>query len=239
MIILTQSTTKPKFKEDKKKVAIKSFLYRTPKVEKPIEKISEEQPIKDDVKPKESEQKNQEVPKDKLPKEIKSVNVIAKPAPTLKNENSLSKKLEPSLLPAPVEQSTPQPQQPPQSPRKKLDSFTQLQRLRSKLNQSARTPTDNPYQRYKSPSVFNSNPKAVPHSVPLKDEEKEREKSTKNMGGGIAITKGENGSCEIKQDMSVYGLNEGSSIQKFSCGETKFDKSFREHMKKVKTKLGK
>lgn len=239
MIILTQSTTKPKFKEDKKKVAIKSFLYRTPKVEKPIEKISEEQPIKDDVKPKESEQKSQEVPKDKLPKEIKSVNVIAKPAPTLKNENNLSKKLEPSLLPAPVEQSTPQPQQPPQSPRKKLDSFTQLQRLRSKLNQSARTPTDNPYQRYKSPSIFNSNPKAVPHSVPLKDEEKEREKSTKNMGGGIAITKGENGGCEIKQDMSVYGLSEGSSTQYFSCGESKFDKSFREHMKKVKTKLGK
>lgn len=234
MIVVTQSTTKPKFKEDKNKVAIKSFLYRAPKVEKPIEKIAEEQPIKDDVKPKESEPKKQEIPKDKLPKEVKNVDVIAKPAPTLKNENDLSKKLKPSLLPTPVEQSTPQPQQPPQLPRKKLDSFT-----RSKLNQSAITPTDSPYQRYQSPSVFNSNPKTVPHSVPLKDEEKEREKNTKKMGAGIAITKGDDGTCSITQDMSVYGLNEGSSTQHFNCGESKFDKSFREHMKKVKTKLGK
>ena len=239
MIVLTQSTTKPKFKEDKNKAAIKSFLYRAPKVEKPIEKIAEEQPIEDDVKPKKSEQKKQEIPKEKLPKEIKNVNVIAKPAPTLKNENDLSKKVEPSLLPAPVEQSTPQPQQPPQLPRKKLDSFTQLQRLRSKLNQSAITPTDSPYQRYQSPSVFNSNPKTVPHSVPLKDEEKEREKNTKKMGAGIAITKGDDGTCSITQDMSVYGLSEGSSTQYFNCGESKFNKSFREHMKKVKTKLGK
>jgi hypothetical protein len=73
----------------------------------------------------------------------------------------------------------------------------------------------------------------------LKDEEKEREKNTKNMGAGIAITKGDDGRCSVTQDMSAYGLSEGSSVQFFSCGESKFDKSFREHMKAVKEKLGK
>jgi hypothetical protein len=58
------------------------------------------------------------------------------------------------------------------------------------------------------------------------------------MGPGIAITKGDDGRCSITQDLNAYGLSEGSSRQFFSCGESKFDKIFREHMEKVKVKLG-
>ncbi len=239
MIVLTQSTAKPKFKENKKKVAIKSFLYRAPKIEKPIEKIPDMQPIQEEVQQKKPEQEKQEVPKDKLHKKIENVEKNAKPTATLESEMNTSKIPEASILPALIEQPLPQPQHPPKLPRKRLDSFTQLQKLRSKLNRSAIAPTDNPYQGYQPPSVFNSNSKTVPHSVPLKDEEKEREKNTKNIGAGIAITKGDDGTCSITQDMGVYGLSEGSSTQFFSCGESKFDKSFREHMKKVTTRLGK
>jgi hypothetical protein len=231
--VLTQSTTKPKFKEHNKKVAIKSFLYRAPKVETPSVETEKAEVIKDEILKKQS---SPEV-KDKRPTKIDSIDKVVKPIAVVKNDTDRNKQQEPSLLPTPIEPLLPQ--QPPQSPKNKLDSFTQLQRLRSKLNRSAIAPIGNPYQSYQPPSIFNSNSKTVPHSVPLKDEENEREKNTKNMGAGIAITKGDNGGCEIKQDLSVYGLSEGSSIQKFRCGETKFDKGFREHMKKVKTKLGK
>jgi len=113
----------------------------------------------------------------------------------------------------------------------------QLQRLRSKLNPNSVSNTDNPYQSDQPPSIFNTDVKTVPHSVPLKDKAKIRDKNTKNMGAGITITQGDDGRCSITQDLSAYGLNEGSSRQFFSCGESTFDKSFREHMKKVKVKL--
>ena len=79
----------------------------------------------------------------------------------------------------------------------------------------------------------------MPHSVPVKDAEKQRKANTQDMGAGIAITKGDNGICSIQQDMRAYGLTEGSSRQFFACGESKHDKSFRQHMKKVKAKFGK
>ena len=134
----------------------------------------------------------------------------------------------------------PQPSPEPAPTKRKLDSFTQLQRLRNKLNQNSSTSTHNPNQNYQPASIFNNNNiKSVPHSSPVKDEEQERAKNTKDMGAGIAITKLDDGTCSVTQDMTAYGLSEGSSTQYFSCGESKFDKSFREHMKKVKAKLGK
>lgn len=200
------------------KKAIKSFLYFSPKAPKPIEVVIEEKTLVNVVqtkKPiiKKSDEKTIEKPQIKQ-QEIEPKKATNLPIAVVKNP-------EPSPSP------------------KKLDSFTKLQRLRSKLNRSSIAPIDNPYQRYQSPSVFNTQSKTVPHSVPLKDEEKERQKNTKNMGAGIAITKNDDGTCSITQDMSLYGLSEGSSTQYFNCGESKFDKSFREHMKKVKTKLGK
>ncbi|MGB1263907.1 MAG: hypothetical protein ACPG52_13445, partial [Cognaticolwellia sp.] len=160
-------------------------------------------------------------------------------------EKPLTKAIEPhaknidKLPNAPANKTPIKPVPTPAPERKKLDSFTQLQRLRSQLNQSASKLSDNPYQRYQAPSTFNNGAKSVPHSVPVKDEDKQRQANTQTMGAGVAMTKGDNGICTVTQDMSVYGLNEGSSTQFFSCGESKFDKNFRQHMQKVNAKLGK
>ena len=222
VIILTQVTSKKIVKPSTKKVPIKSFIYYRPKPKKVItvEKVLAPESTKKELK------------QAKLTPE----KTVEKPAtkPIERNAKNLDK-----LPSTPANIAPTKPIPTPKPDNEKLDSFTQLQRLRSKLNQSASKLSDNPYQSYRTPSTFNRGAKPVPHSVPVKDEDKAREKSTQKMGAGIAITKGDNGACSVTQDMHTYGLNEGSSTQFFSCGESKLDKSFREHMKKVKTKLGK
>lgn len=234
IIVLTQSTAKPPFKAVKNKQPIKSFLYKKPKPVVPVAKeITDITPVEQQAKL-EKPQPTKKV----LNKSVKDAVQPNEAATEVKNENAKIHQQETISLPPPVAKTVPN--QPPKKPVKKLDSFTQLQRLRSKLNSRATiAPSNNPYQSYQPPSAFNTNPQTVPHSLPLKDEAQEREKNTKNMGSGIAIAKGEDGTCSITQDMTVYGLDHGSSTQYFSCGESKFDKSFREHMKKVKAKLGK
>lgn len=233
VIVLTQATTPLKL-PPKKTEAIKSFLYHAPKVEPLVTKESNKQPAQEQLL------QNKILEKVPEPKETQeTTKKIVPPLPVTKPDNEKSDTAETTPPSTPSQPKEPLPTPLPLAPKKKLDSFTQLQRLRSKLNSSANAPTDSSYQSYQPPSVFNSKPKTVPHSVPLKDKEKEREKNTKNMGSGIAITKGDDGTCSITQDMSVYGLSEGSSTQHFNCGESKFDKSFRDHMKKVKAKLGK
>jgi hypothetical protein len=230
---MTQSNKKNRVKVVTKKVPIQSFIYyaqKPPQAEvKPLEitpstkKLSiESLPTKNEIA------ENKELKPKAIEKVIKK--------PSVKTNNlDITKKTELPKVPPKTLQSTVL----PTPSAGKIDSFKQLQRLRSRLNQRAANSVDMPNQGYQTPSIFNTKVKPVPHSSPLKDEEKEREKNTKNMGGGIAITKGDDGTCSITQDMSVYGLSEGSSTQFFSCGESKFDQSFREHMKKVKAKIGK
>ena len=234
VLLITQSTEQKAIKPAKQNTAIKSFIYYAPNLAMVEQSTIEATPLTTIIKAPASKKKEQTKHQAKV--EVKPENkprVILPPldqnaidvSKVIKSPKNSIKTSQPKPLPIPTD--------------RKLDSFTQLQRLRSKLNQRAAAKIDSPYQRYQAPSIFNSDIKSVPHSVPLKDEEQEREKNTKNIGAGIAITKGDDGRCSVTQDMSAYGLSEGSSTQYFSCGETKFNSSFREHMKKVKNKLGK
>ncbi|MGB0897809.1 MAG: hypothetical protein ACPGSN_01065, partial [Psychrobium sp.] len=77
----------------------------------------------------------------------------------------------------------------------------------------------------------------VPYSdIPLTDEEK-KEQNTTTYSSNVSITKLEDGKCSIEQDLSNVGMEGHKATSYFSCGETAFDKSFREHMEKVKNKL--
>lgn len=222
------------------KIAIKSFLYYAPKntPQVPISTTENSQAEKENdpiiAEPSLSPKDNEAVA---------SKGVQAAEDMPEKIEKTLSDKdgsVVTTAIDLPKATATmPQPSPEPAPTKRKLDSFTQLQRLRNKLNQNSSTSTHNPNQNYQPASIFNNNIKSVPHSSPVKDEEQERAKNTKDMGAGIAITKLDDGTCSVTQDMTAYGLSEGSSTQYFSCGESKFDKSFREHMKKVKAKLGK
>ncbi len=244
LIFITHSHKEKSIKKINKNPPIKSFLYYAPNLTTAQANQNEQKPIE---KPKriEADHNKQEVLITEEP-------ITNKPVIDLADKNTvtpLNKTIKKSLISSTITHTITLPKASnavPDSPlplpapsNKKLDSFTQLQRLRSKLNNGSAPTVDNPYQHDQPPSIFNATTKTVPHSAPLKDEEKEREKNTKNMGAGIAITKGDDGRCSVTQDMSAYGLSEGSSVQFFSCGESKFDKSFREHMKAVKEKLGK
>jgi len=75
----------------------------------------------------------------------------------------------------------------------------------------------------------------VPHvEVPLTQEQK-IEKNTIKMDDSISIIKGDDGTCTIIRE-AFPGSPVPASVSSFACGESKFDKSFREHMARVRAK---
>tara|TARA_B110000438_G_scaffold220569_1_gene213667 strand:+ start:14294 stop:15130 length:837 start_codon:yes stop_codon:yes gene_type:complete len=256
LIFITHSHKEKSIKKINKSPPIKSFLYYAPNLTTAQANQNKQQPLKkiiEEPNRSEADHNKQEVlvteePITNKPSTNKPAIDLAAKNPVTPLNKAIQKPSIPSIpstinntlvLPKASNTVPDLPLPLPTPSNQKLDSFTQLQRLRSKLNNGSAPKVDNPYQHDQPPSIFNTTTKTVPHSAPLKDEEKEREKNTKNMGAGIAIIKGDDGRCSVTQDMSAYGLSEGSSVQFFSCGESKFDKSFREHMKAVKEKLGK
>ena len=91
-------------------------------------------------------------------------------------------------------------------------------------------------QQFRSPSVMHGEQIPVPHSQYKLTPEQERESKTTRMSDDISITKYDNGICTIERKQFLGSPIEGS-ISAFACGESKFDKSFREHMKKVQEKI--
>ena len=70
--------------------------------------------------------------------------------------------------------------------------------------------------------------------VPLTaDQQHKLNTSTSHVG---SITKNDNGTCTIQREQ-ILGSPVAATTSYFSCGESKFDKSFREHMQKVQAKL--
>lgn len=88
-------------------------------------------------------------------------------------------------------------------------------------------------------SKMHGEPMTVPHSVQPKTEEEKKTMATQQMGGGFAITKGENGSCTITRDLSHVGMEGLTSVEGFRCGPTEIQKAFNAHMKKWQKKYGK
>ena len=117
-----------------------------------------------------------------------------------------------------------------------ISSYKQLENLRNSINKQMIEKTPSSYQQYRTPSAMNTNQKLVPHSTLQLTPEQEREKKITKMSDDISITKYDNGICTIERKQFVGSPVEGSTSA-FSCGESKFDKSFREHMKKVRDKI--
>ena len=66
--------------------------------------------------------------------------------------------------------------------------------------------------------------------------EQVREKNTTKVSSDISIIKNDNGTCIIEREQFLGSPVEGSTSV-FSCGESKFDRDFREHMKKIQDKI--
>lgn len=222
-IIAEKEQIKP---ERSVKKAIKSYLYFMPTKNMPTKEVelsSEAQEIKI--------RDNLATLKQKPP-----FNAEIKTAEIKTAENSSTVKPKKSIQPtAAIPQVKPKPksQNPTQA---SFSVYKQLNNLRNTINEQAMLQELTELQQFRSPSVMHGEQASVPHSFAQLTPEQERKKNTTKMSNDISITKYEDGSCTIDREQFLGSPVEGSSSA-FACGESKFDKSFREHMKKVQEKI--
>lgn len=234
LLLLLTMTTRLPLPETTKKPAIKSYLY-TPKPEirvseataKPPEPITEIEQQKEQVeKSSPPTSKKEAIPTEEVPvinktppdlidKEQQNKTIAVKPAATIKKPNRANK------------------------PPKKFSARNQLQKLTNSINSQMIQEEIYQYQQHKSASVMHGKQQPVPHSKKSIDDAQKRADSTTEYSSSMSITKNDDGSCSVTQDLSNVGMEGISATQHFSCGESKEKKYFREHMKKVLKKLGK
>jgi hypothetical protein len=116
-----------------------------------------------------------------------------------------------------------------------FSSYDRLSRLRNKLNNQQRDQAFTDLTQQRSVSIMDGEPFPVPKSItPLTSEQIHKKNTSKSHVG--SITKNDNGTCTI-QRAQILGSPVEATTSYFACGESKFDKSFREHMQKVQAKL--
>jgi len=116
-----------------------------------------------------------------------------------------------------------------------FSSYDRLSRLRNKLNNQQSDQAFKDLTQQRSVSIMDGDPFPVPKAIiPLTREQKYKQNTSNSHVG--SITKNDNGTCTIHR-AQIYGSPVEATTASFACGESKFDKSFREHMKKVQTKL--
>ena len=212
----------PESANEQKVQVIKSYLYKTPK-KRPqknmtLQKIA---PLPVKIEPEiilkklagkvESEPKK--IVMEKQPS--KAVSAIMRPSPT-------------KLIAPPL----------PSLQSKSKQAFSvqsHLSKLRNTIDNQIVAEEMQQFQAVRSASVMHKAPKTVPHTfVPLTSEQK-IEKNTIKMDDSISIIKGDDGTCTIIRE-AFPGSPVPASVSSFACGESKFDKSFREHMARVRAK---
>lgn len=116
-----------------------------------------------------------------------------------------------------------------------ISSFDRLSSLRQKISNQQRDEAFSELTQSRTASMMDAEPFPVPNSViPLTKEQKyKKNTSTSHVG---SITKNDNGTCTIYREQ-VLGSPVPATTSSFACGESNFDKSFREHMKKVQDKI--
>lgn len=120
---------------------------------------------------------------------------------------------------------------------KLLSPQEHLNQLRSSMNNKILKAPHYSRKDNQNLTVFNPSPKLVGKSVKKATIDEIVEKTTTQYSNEIAIIKHDNGTCTIKQDLSSVGMEGITSNQYFKCGESKADKHFRLHMKKVKERM--
>ncbi|GHE91733.1 hypothetical protein [Thalassotalea profundi] len=118
-------------------------------------------------------------------------------------------------------------------------SYKSLQQLREKIQRQNQTQFQQELSQPNTGSVMHGTPNLVPHSTIRPTVDEKRKQATSTISTHKSVIKGDNGTCTIIEDLSAIGVDGVKAVSTFACGETKFDKSFREHMEKVRKKLGK
>ncbi|MFT5298164.1 MAG: hypothetical protein ACI9YH_004211 [Colwellia sp.] len=203
---------------------IKSFIYYKP-IEDKKEKI-ETALVKDD---KNNVQEEKTSPK----KDVILTNNEATPKvpqnkPKVQSEQStaLTKVTAPPLIDKQKE------------PIKKYKSMQSLSRLKDKINKQIINQEIYNHSKPNTGSVMLGTPNYVPHSFVEDTEKKIIDSTDTQVGNGFSVTKNDNGTCTLTEDLSIIGL-QGKTTSSFGCGLSKEEKHFKNHMKNVLKKLGK
>lgn len=117
-----------------------------------------------------------------------------------------------------------------------LASIAKINELKDKKFVEQQT---NEMFKHRSPSVLDGEPLLVPRSNQQFTADQIKEKSTTRYSDDLSIMKGNDGRCSIEEDLSNIGIEGVTAVSGFKCGESKFDASFRQHMEKVRKKIGK
>ena len=122
-----------------------------------------------------------------------------------------------------------------QKPLTNFSSYDRLSRLRKNIESQQRQQAFGELTQKRSASSMDGEQFPVPKTiVPLTAEQQYiLNTSTSHVG---SITKNNNGTCTIYREQ-VLGSPVEATTSYFACGESDFDKSFREHMQKVQAKL--
>jgi hypothetical protein len=203
---------------------IKSFIYYKP-IEDKTETI-ETALVKDD---KNNEQEEKLPPKEDVIITNKEANPkVPQNKPKVQNEQptALTKVTVPPLKDKQKE------------PIKKYNSMQSLSRLKDKINQQIINQEIYNYSKPNTGSVMLGTPNYVPHSFVENTEKNTIDSTDTQVGNGFSVTKNDNGTCTLTEDLSIIGL-QGKTTSSFGCGLSKEEKHFKNHMKNVLKKLGK
>ncbi|KGJ97593.1 hypothetical protein [Colwellia psychrerythraea] len=233
-------------KRDKPKVtSIKSFLYSAPKktiAKKSVPKIITTEQVIAEIKPPKKTAAKQVVPKkeiitkptnDSQPKvtaKVASTKVVSEPA------------IAPIIKPPPAQvtnavksDTVTTKNKVAGASRGGFSSYDRLSRLRNKLANQQRDQAFVELTQKRSASGMDGDPFPVPKTlVPLTIDQQYKLNTSQSHVG--SITKNDNGTCTIHREQ-ILGSPVEASTSYFACGESKFDKSFRQHMQKVQAKL--
>ncbi len=224
--MISQTVITPVVKTPIEPKAIKSYIYLPPKIESlppPVMTTEEEEKISSTVI--EEKIATKEKPEEK--KVTKEVNKTEEPiVPAESIEPIINKDV----------------QIKPQAAKKISRSFSaygQLKNLQKNLDEQMFEQESVDFGKSNTGSIMHGKPSLVPHSEIQISEEEKTKRASKQISSDLTFTKGDDGSCTVKRDLSVVGMEGLTSVESFACGKSKFDKSFQDHMKKVREKLGK
>jgi len=206
--------------------AIKSYLYKRPAV--PPQEIVVVEPV--------VEVPEKMTDKEITPKPENKPDIVQATEVPIK-DNTKEKPIEPEInIPTP---KTDNKLLNKQKTKPAFSALNQLKKLQSSINQKAINRGLQQYQQHRSVSVMHGDPIPVQHSIKQLTEEEKKAAITTRLSNNVAIEKGDDGTCFVERDLSNVGMEGVKAVSAFSCGSSKFDKSFRAHMKKIREKLGK
>jgi hypothetical protein len=234
IILLSLKGVVPSLPEKKlaQKKIIKSYLYNSSIDEI---KIIKSKDIIDAQKTNSYIVKSTKVDKHELPKPETSQ--------TITNNGPASNKIKNTLKSA-TTVSTSVSKKPEENSNKVIDfsAYEQLNKLKLSINNKVIKEALVESQRFESMSLMHAAPEPVPHSITKTESVLEGAKKM-NMRtshyGNTTVYKDNNGICTSVTDMSYLGLGPMKKTRIRRCSESKFDKTFRLHMKDVLRKLGK